>query len=165
MNNFLSQSAASPPQILDADGTVDRLVIPVIEEVATVSRRLVETGHAVRVRKLVHEDEVNVDGSSTVDHADVERVAVGRVLDGPVGVRHEGDVMIVPVVEERLVTVKQLVLVEEIRITRITRSSRVQPATVPVTLRREEVVVERFDPETGQWLETPANAGEPPTGR
>lgn len=146
------------PAVATFDAAADGLVIPVIEETVSVSRRRVDTGRAVRVRKLVHEDAVTVDGACTVDQVQVERVAVDRVLDGPVGMRHEGDVMVIPVVRERLVTVKQLVLVEELR---ITRSSRIQPSAVPVTLRREEVVVERFDPETGQWhaIETPSATG------
>ena len=64
-------------------------------------------------------------------------------------VRHEGDVMVVPVVQERLVTRTELVLVEEIR---LTRRREVTQAEAKVVLRREHVVVERFDPDTDQWV-------------
>jgi len=47
----------------------------------------------------------------------IERVAVGRILDGPVSQRQEGDTLILPVVEEVLVCEKKMVLKEEIRIT------------------------------------------------
>jgi uncharacterized protein (TIGR02271 family) len=55
--------------------------------------------------------------------------------------RIEGDVRVIPVVEERLVVEKRLFLVEEIRV----RQRRIEEEhDVPVTLRRHEVVVERL---------------------
>lgn len=47
----------------------------------------------------------------------IERVAIGRVLDGPVTQRQEGDTLILPVVEEVLVWEKKMILKEEIRVT------------------------------------------------
>ena len=126
----------------------ERLVLPVMEETLHVSRRVVETGRAVRVRKLVNEVSVNVDEPLTSEFVDTERVAIGRILRAPVGIRHEGDVMIVPIIEERLVVHKELVLVEEIR---ITRRREIRKAPQQVTVRREVAVVERFDPDTQQW--------------
>ena len=123
-------------------------VVPVVEERPEVRTRLVDSGGAVRLRKVVHEEIVEVDQPLRIEEIAVQRVAVGRAIDGPVPVRHEGEVMIVPVVEERLVTRKQLFLVEEIRVTRKTELRR---AAQQVTLRREEVVVERLDPASGQW--------------
>ena len=80
--------------------------------------------------------------------AEIERVAVNRPVDAPVAVRHEGDVTIIPVLAERIVTRTQLVLVEEIR---ITRHRETRPAPRQVTLRREEMVVERLDAASGEW--------------
>ncbi|HZU25874.1 MAG TPA: DUF2382 domain-containing protein [Bryobacteraceae bacterium] len=48
----------------------------------------------------------------------VENVPVNRLVDGPVQVRQEGDVTIIPVVEEVITVQKRLLLKEEIRITR-----------------------------------------------
>jgi uncharacterized protein (TIGR02271 family) len=124
-------------------------VIPVTEEQVEVGLRTVETGGAVRVRKRVDEVPARIDEPLVSEHVEAERVPVGRVIEAPVGIRHEGDVTIVPVVEERLVTRKELVLVEEIR---LTRKRVTHPAQEQVTLRRESVVVERFDPQTQQWL-------------
>ena len=104
----------------------------------------------LRVRKRVREIQAPVDATAYEEHASIERVAIGRRIDAPVGVRHEGDVTIVPIVEERLVVEKQLVLVEELRIA-CTRHPRGGPREV--NLRREEVVVERLDPVTDQWAE------------
>lgn len=123
--------------------------IPVTEEQVEVSRRVVDTGRTLRVRKQVQETPVTAEDSVMHEFVDVERVPVGRVLDGPVAPRHEGDVTVIPVVEERTVTRKELVLVEEIRLTR-RREARLVSADL--TLRSERVVIERFDPESQQWL-------------
>jgi len=146
-------------QAVDRDGSA---VLTVTEERLDVSKRLIESGRAIRLRKLVHEEVVTVDEPLTTEVTEVERVAVGRPLDEPVAVRHEGDVMVVPVVEERLVTRKQLVLVEEIRVT-----TRKLPRSLPVetTLRREEIIVERLDPDSGEWrpVDDPAAEAAPPS--
>ena len=123
--------------------------IPVIEEQPGTTRRMVETGGKLRLRKRMEEVPGEVTEPLVSEFVDVERVPVGRVLDEPVGIRHEGDVTIVPVVEERLVLRKELVLVEEIRLTRRREEHELREQ---VTLRRERVAIERFDPATQQWL-------------
>jgi stress response protein YsnF len=57
-------------------------------------------------------------------------------------IREEGDVLIVPILEEIMVVEKRLVLKEELRIRR-TRSTR--PERQTHRLRRETVAVERPD--------------------
>ncbi len=144
-------SGSAPAQDAGAAGRREETataVVTAIEERLDIGRRLVETGGGVRVRKLVHEETVVVDEAVTTETAEVERVAVGRPVDAPPAVRHEGETTIVPVLEERAVMRTQLVLVEEIRITR-RRETRAVPREV--TLRREEVVVERRDPASGEW--------------
>jgi stress response protein YsnF len=56
-------------------------------------------------------------------------------------VREEGDVTVIPILEERIVTRTELVLVEEVRIHR-DHSDYHDPQRV--TLRKEVVAVERF---------------------
>ena len=73
---------------------------------------------------------------------DVERVAFGTVVDAVPQVRIEGDVTIVPILEERLVVEKQLVLVEEIR---ITRRKTFRPERVEADLRKQTASVERIN--------------------
>lgn len=118
-------------------------VVPVVEEVLDIARQRVETGR-VRVQKLVHERTEVVDEPLLRDTVMVTHVPVNRVIEQPIGVRQEGDTLIVPVLEERLVVEKRLVLVEEVHITRHTAEIH-QPEDV--TLRREEVVVERLTPD------------------
>jgi Domain of unknown function (DUF2382) len=62
------------------------------------------------------QDEPNVDASLFKEEVDVQRVPVNRILDAPAETRVEGDVTIIPVMEERLKVEKQLILREEIRI-------------------------------------------------
>jgi stress response protein YsnF len=58
-------------------------------------------------------------------------------------VRTEGDVTIIPVLEEVVHVEKRLVLVEEIH---VHRTSRVQQKSIPVTLRKQRVVIEDVAP-------------------
>lgn len=125
------------------------VTVPVTEEELHVQRRTVDTQRTVRVRKDVVHDPVRVDLETTRDSVEVERVPIGRVVDVPPSVRQEGDVTVVPVIEEREVVVKQLVLVEEIR---LKHRREVVSTQADVVLRKEQVTVERHDPESGQWL-------------
>jgi stress response protein YsnF len=124
------------------------VTIPVTEEELEVQRRTVDARSAVRVRKVVVHEPVQVDLETVRESVEVERVPVGRVVDVAPSVRKEGDVTIIPVVEEREVVVRQLVLVEELRLTRKRESV---PSTQEVVLRKERVDVERQDADGGPW--------------
>jgi uncharacterized protein (TIGR02271 family) len=113
------------------------LAIPVIEDQLEIHRELVDTGHTLRLRKRVEQVNVAFDERLSRDHVEVERHPMGRVVESIPPVRSEGDVIIVSVVEERLVTRKELVLVEEIRLTLRREVTRMQGET---PLRRERVV-------------------------
>lgn len=127
----------------------DVFSVKVTEEQLDVHRETVDTGRPLRLRKQVEEEPVVVREPLDIETVQVERVPIGRVVDGWPAVRQEGDVTVVPVIEERLVTRKELVLVEEIR---LTRQRKVVHGQAEVSLRREHVLVERFDPGSGQWL-------------
>lgn len=132
------------------------LSVPILEERLEVGREVVQTG-TVRVRKEVDETVQPVRERVANEVADVRRVPVNRVVNQPPAVRHEGDVMVVPVLRERLVLRKEWVLVEEVRISRRVEHAL---AEAQVTLRSERVVVERLDPATRQWL--PEDGSLPP---
>ncbi len=129
------------------DKTAEPAVFSVTQENVTVQKRLVES-ETLRLRKIVHNDVVRVEEPLTTEDVKIERVSLNREVDAPVPVRYEGDVMIVSVIEERLVTRKQLVLTEEVRIRWQQNTRAVQQ---DVTLRREEILVERLNPATGEW--------------
>jgi len=117
-----------------------RLVIPVIEEEAFLDKRVVETGK-VRISKRISEHEELIDEPLFREEVTVERVPINQYVDQPPQVRHEGDVMIIPVVREQLVMQKRLVLVEELRVRKQVVETH-QPQSV--TLRREDVDVRRI---------------------
>jgi uncharacterized protein (TIGR02271 family) len=118
------------------------LVIPVIHEELEVGKRKVETGAGVRIEKTAREEEQTVDLPLIHEQVDVQRVPVNRPVDGPVPVRHVGDTIVVPVIEEVLVVQKQMRLVEELHIRR-TRVETREPQTF--VLRKEEVNVRRLE--------------------
>jgi uncharacterized protein (TIGR02271 family) len=124
------------------------VTVPVTEEQLEIHREIVDTGHTMRLRKHVEQFEAAFDEHLAREHIEVDRHPIGRVVKAIPPVRQEGDVIIVSVVEERLVTSRELVLVEEIRLTLRRETTRVQGE---VPLRRERVVIERLDPETNQW--------------
>jgi stress response protein YsnF len=74
------------------------------------------------------------------EHFEVTRVAVDREVAEAPEIRVEGELTIVPVIEERLVIEKRLFVVEELHLRRSVTSRQVE---LPVTLRRTEVDVDR----------------------
>ena len=114
------------------------IVIPLVEEHLEVSRRTVVTG-TVRLQKTVHEFETQLDEPLGVRTFDVERVILNEPVESAPPVRQEGDTTVYPLVEERLILTKQLVLKEELRVTRRDTERR---DTQTVTLRREHITVE-----------------------
>jgi len=135
---------------LEAVNTATTLVIPVIEEHLSVSKQLLTTD-VVHVRKSVREHEVAISEPLTVEAVHVERVPMNLIVESAPSVRTEGDVTVIPVVEEVLVTTKQLRLVEELRVTK-RRSTDLHQENV--TLRSEEITVDR------QNSGSPNQAGE-----
>ncbi len=115
------------------------IVVPVLEERLHVSKRLVESGRA-RVHIAVSERDEAVEALLMRQDVDIERVTVGHDVAEAPPVRTEGDTIVVPVLEERLVVVKQLVLKEELRI----RVGQTRHAvTETVRLRREHADIEQ----------------------
>lgn len=122
------------------DHTGTETVVPVVVEELLVGKRTVETGK-VRIHKTVREHAETVDEPLMREEVNIERVPVNQFVDQPVEVRHDGDTMIVPVLEEVLVVEKRLMLKEELHITR-RRTEHHEPQQV--TVRREEVNIERL---------------------
>jgi uncharacterized protein (TIGR02271 family) len=118
----------------------EKLVIPIIQEEAFLAKRVVESGK-VRISKRISEREELIDEPLFREEVTVERVPINQYVDQPPQVRHEGDVMIIPVVQEQLVMQKRLVLVEELRVRKQVVETH-HPQSV--TLRREEVDVSRI---------------------
>lgn len=110
-----------------------------VEEQVGVGKRRQVTG-TVRARTLSHEREQAVEADLSVETLEVERVPIGRFVDGPISDRQDGDTTVISVIEEVAVVEVRLKLVEEVRITRRTESRKM---TDHVTLRRQDVVIDR----------------------
>lgn len=115
------------------------LVVPVIREDWQVSKELLETG-SVRITKTQGEREEVVRDQLLVETVDVERVPVNRVVTEVPPVRVENGVTVISVVKEFPVVVKELRVVEEVRVTQRVGGA---PFEQPITLRDETVTVER----------------------
>jgi uncharacterized protein (TIGR02271 family) len=113
--------------------------VELVEEQIAVGKREVERGRVV-VRTRVEERDEVAEIELLQEEVTVERVPRGVPVETMPGEREEDGVLIVPVVEERLIVTKQLILKEEIRITRHRRTELVREA---VRLRSEQVAVER----------------------
>lgn len=120
----------------------EKLIVPILEEELKITRQNVVTG-GVRVHKTVSERTETVDEPTFQEQIEVERINVNQFISEPPPVRYEGDVMIVPLLEEVLVVEKRLVLREEIRVSK-RRETVHKPQQVVV--RREEATVERIEP-------------------
>lgn len=122
--------------------TVDdptNIILPLVEERLHVGKRAIETDH-VRVRTVVDERQVSVEDIVARGELSVEHVAIGReVAEAPLP-RQEGDVFVVPIVEERLVIEKRLFLVEELHVRQTVTQHAV---SIPTTIRSMRAVVER----------------------
>ena len=122
-------------------GAGKHVVVPVVEEQAEIRTRRIEEG-VVHIHKTVTDREETVDAPIFREEVEITRVPVNRIIDGPVAVREEGGVTIVPLIEEVAVVVKRLMLREELHI----RKNRIEePHTEHVTLRREEAHIERTE--------------------
>jgi uncharacterized protein (TIGR02271 family) len=119
--------------------TEEVAAIPLVEERLEVGKRRVESGR-VRVRVAVDTREEIVPAELAHDEVEIRRVPRNVAVTELPGVRLEGDVTIIPVVEEQLVVEKRLVLVEEIHVVRRTGTAVQQ---IPVTLRSERAEIER----------------------
>ncbi|MFW5972631.1 MAG: YsnF/AvaK domain-containing protein [Bacteroidota bacterium] len=113
--------------------------IPIVEESLRARKEVQETGR-VRISKRTETHTETIDEPLLRENVEVRRIPVDRVVDGPVEIRREGDVTIIPVMEERLVVQKQLVLKEELHVER-RASTHHDPQHVDV--RRERVTVQR----------------------
>ncbi|WP_052403012.1 DUF2382 domain-containing protein [Muricoccus aerilatus] len=118
-------------------------VIPLVEEVLRLDKRIVETGR-VRVSLSTETVEETLRETLRSRRAEVVRVPVGREVTEVPATRQEGDVMIVPVVEEELVVARRLIVREEIRLRLVDSEESVER---PVERRVQRATVERLAPE------------------
>jgi len=135
--------ALSPADIMPGNlrnALHESLVLPVIVEELDVQKRQKETA-TVRITTVVHERQEVVDQPLMHEEIDIQHFPINRLVESAPQVRHEDDVMIVPILEEVLVVEKRLMLKEELHISR--RRVEVHKPQ-HITLRSEEVIIERI---------------------
>lgn len=114
-------------------------ILPMMAERHSVETRRIVTGR-VRVRVETLTEAVPVSADLQGERVEVTRVPVDREVTERPDIRIEGDVTIVPVLEEVLVVETRLVLREEIHLRRLHETVRVTDA---VDLRSQRATVER----------------------
>ena len=120
-----------------AERPEDELVIPIVEERPVVEKEEITTGR-VHVSTRTEERLVRVEDTLRKTIVDVQHVPIDTFVDVEPQPREEGDVLIIPVVEE--VLIKRLLLKEELR---ITRTSTLEAVERDVTLRVMHADVQR----------------------
>lgn len=117
----------------------DKMVIPIIEEQATIEKYIVPVGK-VNITKRIEELEEIVDVPTYRGEVDVKRVPINLFVEEQPNIRHEGDTMIIPIVQEQVVMVKKIFLVEELHVQNRVIETH-QPQTV--MLKKDVVEVQR----------------------
>jgi uncharacterized protein (TIGR02271 family) len=134
-----AHAAAVPPEALfDARERHGEIVIPIVEERLIPGKQPVDLGE-LRVHKAV--DAIEEAVSMAVDRDDlvIERVELNQPIDAPVEIRYEDECMVIPIMRETLVVRKQLVLAEEVRISKRTVTENQE---VRETTRHERITLE-----------------------
>jgi uncharacterized protein (TIGR02271 family) len=124
----------------DSDETETR--IPLVQEELSISKRQREKGRVV-VQTIPRERQELVEQELERVDVEIERIPIDRVVETLPDIREEGDTLVIPVIEEVVVVEKRLVLREEIR---VHRRRSVEQFQQSVTLRSEDVKIERLGP-------------------
>jgi uncharacterized protein (TIGR02271 family) len=133
-----SQENKQPQE--DEEGTK---VIPVIAEVLKVDKKLIETGR-IHIRKEINKEEKQIEIPLINESYEVERVKVkNQIFDQVPSVRHEGDVIVIPVIKEVAEIKIRYEVTEEIH---VKKNKTITPHTEQVTLKKEKVIIERETP-------------------
>lgn len=115
-------------------------VLKVFEETYDVGKLKTVTGR-VRVNTTTENVEELVKTTLRGESLEVTRVPIDRIITEMPTVKTEGDLTIVPVVEEFLVIEKRLRLTEELHIRRRETEENIE---IPITLRRQRAEIDRL---------------------
>lgn len=124
---------------MQSDSGQDEVIVPLQAEQVEVARKQTTTGRVV-ISTVTKTREELIDEMLATEHADIERVSIGRIVESMPEVRYEGDTTIIPVVEEVVVVERRLLLKEEVRV-RLVRSTVRHQETV--SLHEQDAVVTR----------------------
>jgi|HubBroStandDraft_4_1064222.scaffolds.fasta_scaffold81884_2 stress response protein YsnF len=128
----------------DQERRPEDLHIPLHEEEVSLSRREIKKAN-VQVALVTGTREQLIDEELTHVRVEIERVPIDRTVEVAPPTRQEGDITIIPVVEEIVVVERRLVLKEEVRVRRVSTKEQHQETLV---LRQQEAVVMREEPDS-----------------
>jgi uncharacterized protein (TIGR02271 family) len=121
----------------DSFGPAGR-TLPLYEEQLRIDKQTHEIGEIV-IRKVVEEVPTQAEVDAIHEELDVERVSVDEVVQQRREPWREGNVLVVPVYEEQMVVVRQLVMREQLR---ISLHQVTEKHFLTDTLKREHATVE-----------------------
>lgn len=115
----------------------EKKTFSVINEFLTVKKKIVETGRIHITKKIeLREESFNVPVMQ--EHVNVERITINQYVNEAPQIRQVGKTMVIPVLKEVWVVRKEILLVEEIHVTR-THTQEIISGTE--TLREELVSI------------------------
>jgi len=124
------------------DGKKRHTVTLAEERVELGTKKVVD--RRVRITRATRVDEKNITAELTQENADIKRFAKNEVLEAQniPQIRQEGDVTIIPIIEERVEIIKHYVLTEEIHIIKKRSTERHQEI---IRLRSQEIIISTED--------------------
>ena len=131
-------------------------MLPIVEEELQVGKRRFDT-ERVRVRTITDCVEEFVRQELTGEHLEVERVPIDLLIEPDADLprfRTEGNVTILPVLEEVVVIEKRLRFKKELRITKRVTTEFTE---TPMTVRKQRAVIERLNSEGASVTEAKEN--------
>lgn len=134
-----TDGSRSAPGTTDEIAAGEDVVVPVIEE-RLVAETPWKAAGTVHLRLRTEEAAQTVGAEIAREDLEIAEVEIGRVLaagESPAP-RQEGDTLVIPVVEERLVVAKERVLAREVRMTKRTATEHRE---VTDTVRRQRVEI------------------------
>jgi uncharacterized protein (TIGR02271 family) len=128
----------------DQERQTEDLRIPLPVEEVSVSRREIKRAN-VQIALNTRTREQLIDEELTHVRVEIERFSIDQTVEAVPPIRQEGDITIIPVVEEVVIVERRLVLKEEVRVRRVSTKEQHQETVV---LRQQEAVVTREGPDS-----------------
>ena len=120
-----------------------------VSEDLNVERKFID-GDTVQVRTVTTVTEHAVEEMLRHQTADIQRVPIGCEVDAMPEIKQQGDLTIVPIVKEVLILHRQMVLVEEIHICRVSTD---EPFATTVALREQRAEITRSQPAAAEGVD------------
>jgi stress response protein YsnF len=128
----------------DRERQTKDLRTPLHVEEISVSRCEIKKAN-VQVALVTGTREQLIDEELTDVRVEIERFSIDQTVEAVPPIRQEGDITIIPVVEEVVIVERRLVLKEEVRVRRVSTKEQHQETVV---LRQQEAVVTREEPDS-----------------